>query len=375
MPGTKILSAFLIMVPATILLTAEASLGEPAAEACKASPGGAAPKAMHWYYRINRATNKHCWYLGPVGIHTKSHSAVATATSEPATSRKLNAADADNALPAEATAEGSEPAAPPLDALRAQRSPQPSSMQTASAVPAQVLPAVPAATANPAAGDPRFGARWPENLPNAEETEQGEPATVGSTNAELAEASANSGGAAQASSGETALRYFSIAGIVLIPLLLAVGWIAKFSRRAHGSPLSEQLRAMVERLRPRRRREAFAATDFDAAAFDEAEFDEAPLRVAALDEGAFDAYEHAHDEAAFAGAAPPIGPALSGRRARTDRRARAVTDPAHDLKRSLTELMHDLRRAAEPEQPVRHARRSYDRADERVLSPSLQPAE
>ena len=40
MPGTKILSAFLIMVPATILLTTEATLGEPAAEQCKASPGG-----------------------------------------------------------------------------------------------------------------------------------------------------------------------------------------------------------------------------------------------------------------------------------------------------------------------------------------------
>src|SRR6516165_235603 len=119
MPRMKILSAMLIMVPATILMTAQGSLGEPAAEACKASPGGAAPKGMHWYYRINRATNKHCWYLGPVGVHIKSHTATAAMTSEPAAARKLNAADADNAMPAQAmAAEGSEPAAPPLEAAR-----------------------------------------------------------------------------------------------------------------------------------------------------------------------------------------------------------------------------------------------------------------
>ena len=72
---------------------------------------------------------------------------------------------------------------------------------------------------------------------------------------------------------------------------------------------------------------------------------------------------------------PPIRPALSGRRTGADLRSRKVTDPAHDLKKSLTELMHDLRRAAEPEEPARPARRSHDRADERVLSPSLQPVE
>ena len=370
MPGTRILSAFLIMVPATILLTAEAGLAEPAAEACKASPGGAAPKGMHWYYRVNRATNKHCWYLGPVGIHIKSQTATAATRSEPATARKLNTVDADNAMPAPAmTAEASEPAALPLDAARAQAAPQPSSVQTASSAPAQALPAAPAVTAVAAAGDPRFGSRWPENLPNAEDMEQGEPAAVGSTYAEPREAAANAGEAAQASGGETALRYASIAGIVLIPLVLLAGWVAKFSRESHGAPLKEQVRTMLERLRPRRRR-TLAAADADAA-FDQAEFDEA-----AFEETAFDAvHEAAHDEEAFVGAAPPISPALSGRRAGADWRSRKVTDPAHDLKKSLTELMHDLRRAAEPEDPARYARRSDSRAGERVLSPSLQPAE
>ena len=112
MPGTKILSAFLIMVPATILLTTEATLGEPAAEQCKASPGGAAPRGMHWYYRVNRATNKHCWYLGPGGAHVKSHTATA-AVADPPGARKANPVDADNAAPMQAMpADGAEPAAP-----------------------------------------------------------------------------------------------------------------------------------------------------------------------------------------------------------------------------------------------------------------------
>jgi hypothetical protein len=274
-------------------------------------------------------------------------------------------------MPAPAmTAEASEPAAPPLDAARAQASPQPSSVQTASSAPAQALPAAPAVTAVAAAGDPRFGSRWPENLPNADEMEQAEPATVGSAAyAEPREAAANAGEAAQASGGETALRYASIAGIVLIPLLLLAGWVAKFSRESHGAPLSERVRTMLERLRPRRR-PTLAAADVDAA-FDQAEFDEAAFEETAFDE----VHEAARDEEAFVSAAPPISPALSGRRAGADWRSRKVTDPAHDLKKSLTELMHDLRRAAEPEEPARYARRSDSRAGERVLSPSLQPAE
>jgi hypothetical protein len=77
----------------------------------------------------------------------------------------------------------------------------------------------------------------------------------------------------------------------------------------------------------------------------------------------------------FVGSAPPLSPATSRRRAGPDWRERAPTDPAQDLKTSLAELMHDLRRAAEPREPDRYAERVYDRADDRAFSPSLQPAE
>lgn len=34
-----------------------------AAEECLSGPKGAAPRGSHWYYRIDRATKKNCWYV------------------------------------------------------------------------------------------------------------------------------------------------------------------------------------------------------------------------------------------------------------------------------------------------------------------------
>jgi hypothetical protein len=119
--------------------------------------------------------------------------------------------------------------------------------------------------------------------------------------------------AAQASAGETALRYFSIAGMVAISLLLVAGWAAKFSRRRprHLS-VRERWRAIAGRLRRQRL-----------------------VDIA------------------------PTGRATSApatRHTEPQRWTGTPTDPAHDLKASLAELMRDLRRAGafEPEDPARH---------------------
>jgi len=239
--------------------------------------------------------------------------------------------------------DGAEPAAPVQTAF--------AQAQTASAQTAlgQTPPADQAATANQAVGGPGFGARWPGDLPKAEDLEQSEPAPVSDSYAERRDTDAiaqmpskwpggKAGHAAQSAAGETALRYFSILGIVVIPLLLAAGWVAKYAREPHRSNMQERLRTMANSLRPRRRSDAF-------------------------------------DEAMFVGSAPPLSPATSRRRAGPGWRERAPTDPAQDLKTSLAELMHDLRRAAEPHEPDRYAERVYDRADDRAFSPSLQPAE
>ena len=359
MPGTKILWAFLIMVPGTVLLTTEATLSEPAAEQCKASPGTSAPRGMHWYYRNNPATNKHCWYLGPAGVHVKAHTASAT-VSDPPAARKANLVDADNTASMQAmTADDAEPAAASAD--MAQSVPMQTAfaqVQTASAQTALPLPrpADQAAPANQAADGPGFGARWPENLPKAEDLEQSEPAPVSDSYAEGHNSDAavqmpskwpgaEAGRAAQSSAGETALRYFSILGILVIPLLLAAGWVAKYSREPHRSNLRDRLWTLHDRL----------------------------LAVADRLDQRLRRQRDTLEDAAFVASAPPLSPAVSRRP--FDWGERTPTDPAQDLKTSLAELMRDLRRAAEPDEPTRHAERVFDGADDRAFSPSLQPTE
>ena len=37
------------------------------ADECLGRPGAATPKGSHWFYRIDRKSNRRCWYLGPAG--------------------------------------------------------------------------------------------------------------------------------------------------------------------------------------------------------------------------------------------------------------------------------------------------------------------
>jgi hypothetical protein len=36
----------------------------PAADECLSGPKGQTPQGGHWYYRVDRTTKRHCWYLG-----------------------------------------------------------------------------------------------------------------------------------------------------------------------------------------------------------------------------------------------------------------------------------------------------------------------
>ena len=64
--------AILIMPLASTLATAQTSVAEPAAEECKVKPDSPAPSGSHWYYRVNRTDQRHCWYLGPEGRKVRS---------------------------------------------------------------------------------------------------------------------------------------------------------------------------------------------------------------------------------------------------------------------------------------------------------------
>jgi len=67
-----ILSAFLVLMPATILLTSHASIAESTGDECRMKPGAPSPPGLHWYYRVDRTNNRHCWYLHAQGTQTHS---------------------------------------------------------------------------------------------------------------------------------------------------------------------------------------------------------------------------------------------------------------------------------------------------------------
>ena len=79
---SKILSIGLALIPAVILVSGHASLGEAKGDDCRAKPDGTAPAGLHWYYRVDRANNRHCWYLHEQGMRVHSLSNTASRNSD-----------------------------------------------------------------------------------------------------------------------------------------------------------------------------------------------------------------------------------------------------------------------------------------------------
>jgi len=67
MPRQILAPAILVSLLAMLLLTARSDRAR-AADECASGPVGTAPPGSHWYYRLDRATHAHCWYLGPLGM-------------------------------------------------------------------------------------------------------------------------------------------------------------------------------------------------------------------------------------------------------------------------------------------------------------------
>jgi hypothetical protein len=127
-----------IVLLAAVSLTTRSSSSQAAAQAaadeCVSKPGTTAPQGSHWYYRVNRADGRHCWYLGPEGARARPAMSAARVTRMP---RRT-----------------------------APRPVEGAATQTASAdpAPAQVMPADTTVGASDAA--PEFAARWID-LPSA----------------------------------------------------------------------------------------------------------------------------------------------------------------------------------------------------------------
>jgi hypothetical protein len=94
--------AILFMPLGTVLVTAQTSLAEPAAEECKTKPGSSAPPGSHWYYRINRTDQRRCWFLGPEGakVRSQAREAASNVSLPTRTPPRENAVETARAIPA-----------------------------------------------------------------------------------------------------------------------------------------------------------------------------------------------------------------------------------------------------------------------------------
>src|SRR5262249_53657524 len=101
-----------VIVIATIALTSETTFSETIQ--CRSSPGSAAPSGMHWYYRVDRTSNRYCWYMQAAGlpIHSQRHGTPSNSTlriardqilaplqTEPTEVSQLGTAEADSTKP------------------------------------------------------------------------------------------------------------------------------------------------------------------------------------------------------------------------------------------------------------------------------------
>ena len=77
--------------------------GAKTADACLSGPKGPVPAGGHWYYRVDRANKRNCWYIGEEKNKSAraapKDSASSTAASEPAASPPPSSVAADPVSP------------------------------------------------------------------------------------------------------------------------------------------------------------------------------------------------------------------------------------------------------------------------------------
>jgi hypothetical protein len=261
---TKILRLILWVLPAAVFVTAPGRGNEPP---CNSKPGATAPAGSHWYYRINHADKRHCWYLGGAGAHVSAHMAAAPAPIPAVTASAAESAQAEH--PKAGVAQ-------PLRVPVSQTQPAPAEVASAWH------------PTNDGGELTRFAERWLD-LPaswNLDSTTDPAMSSMSSSYAETATDTTLSvpviDGEHARNSANIPFRSFSIAGLLAIPLLLIAGVIAKLTFRPQRHPVRTGQR--------------------------------------------------------YAGGAAPTNNLVE--------EPPTLTDPARDLKKSLAELMGDLRRVS-----------------------------
>ena len=90
--------ASLMVAFATVVIGVQTSFAEPAADDCKTTPGASAPPGQHWYYRINRSDQRHCWYLGAEGTKIRAQTRE-KASPPPSRTAREEASEPTSAVP------------------------------------------------------------------------------------------------------------------------------------------------------------------------------------------------------------------------------------------------------------------------------------
>ena len=290
---SKILPTILIILPSSVfLLLAHPGAGKAAAEKCNTRPSSSAPQGTHWYYRVNRTDNRRCWYLSSAGIKVLSHArgTMSDAASPSPAPKPANASETARATP-----------------------PQTTSAQIASV---QMAPAQ-ATAADPAFSETRvhehatamgLTARWPD-LPESPNLDASELAAVSNsyadpqTTADAEEQMPLTSPVTEAGrAGQAAFGSVFLAGALALGSLSLVGGVFSLARRSRQRYLRD------------------------------------PWRTAAGWSG-----PQPHMRADFSELAGSSS--VGARHGASTLRVPQPTDPAHDLKTSLTELMRDLQRA------------------------------
>lgn len=127
-----------------------------AAEECLAAPKGASPEGSHWFYRIDHATKRHCWYLGQRDKHAQT--AARSIRSEKSSAVKKTESSTSRSI---ANARAELPASTSID----QRNQDDTSAPTAAAQPTTVAENTRTAAAGSEAQGSVVASRWPEFPP------------------------------------------------------------------------------------------------------------------------------------------------------------------------------------------------------------------
>jgi len=70
--SNKLTLAVPIILAATVVTMPVSMTTSSAADECLRGPNGTAPAGSHWYYRVDRSTGRHCWYVGAAGRSVRS---------------------------------------------------------------------------------------------------------------------------------------------------------------------------------------------------------------------------------------------------------------------------------------------------------------